>query len=171
MPSEHESTNPTQVNTSGGTVVEGNVNTSGGDFVGRDKIVITEEAAYQVYGLTNPYLGLRAFHYEDRAIYAGREQLAQETVRRLTQPGTQQTRLFITGASGSGKSSFAQAGLIPQLESHYAAYQKTVRHAIFRPSSQPMVMFTDALQRLHPDLTPETLATNTPKAQIKAIRN
>ena len=169
MPSEHESTNPTQVNTSGGTVVEGNVNTSGGDFIGRDKIVITEEAAYQVYGLTNPYLGLRAFHYEDRAIYAGREQLAQETVHRLTKPGAQQTLIFITGASGSGKSSFAQAGLIPLLESHYATYQKTVRHAIMRPSGQPMVMLADALQKLHPTLTPSTLGTNTPIAQINLL--
>lgn len=124
---------------------------------------------YDVYGLPNPYLGLRAFSYDDRAIYAGREHLAQETVQRLTAPGTQQTLLFITGASGSGKSSFAQAGLIPLLENHYAAYQKSVHHAIFRPSSQPMVMLADALQKLHPDLTTETLATNTPKDQINLL--
>jgi hypothetical protein len=83
-----------------------------------DKVTITEETAYNVHGLANPYLGLSAFRYEDRAIYARREQLAQETVQRLTAPGAQQTLLFITDASGSGKSSFAQAGLIPLLESH-----------------------------------------------------
>lgn len=195
MASEHESTNTTQLNTSGGAVVDGNVNTSGGDFVNHDKVIqgdgvredkvmgdkitigsisqstatavgtgatvqvtITEETAYNVYGLANPYLGLRAFGYEDRTIYAGREQLAQETIQRLTAPGAQQTILFITGASGSGKSSFAQAALIPLLESHYKdAYQKTVRHAIFRPSRQPLVMLADALQKLRPNQQTEFL--------------
>jgi len=185
MSPEHETTHTNQIDTSGGAVVDGHVNTGSGDFVGHDKIIhgdevrgdkvlgdkitYTEEAAYSVYGLTNPYLGLRAFRYEDRAIYAGREQLAEETVQRLTAPGAQQTLLFITGASGSGKSSFAQAALIPLIESHYAAYQKTVRHAVFRPSSQPMVLLVDALQKLHPDLTAETLATNTPKDQINLL--
>ena len=198
-PSDHEASNAKQSNTGGGALVDGTVNAGGdfvgrdqtihGDRVGRDKITIdsiqstatavgtgaiaqvtiTEETAYNVHGLTNPYLGLRAFGYTDRAIYAGREQLAEETVQRLTAPGAQQTILFITGVSGSGKSSFAQAGLIPLLESLYATYQKTIRHAIFRPSSQPMVMLADALQKFHPDLTPATLTTNTPKDQINLL--
>ena len=33
-------------NTEGGAVVGGNVSVQGGDFVGRDKITITEETAY-----------------------------------------------------------------------------------------------------------------------------
>lgn len=189
MSSDTEQPNSNSVNTAGGAVIDGAVHT-GGDFVGRDqtihgdqvsgdkilgdkvlgdKNIITEEGAYNVQGLSNPYLGLRAFGYADRAIYAGREQLAQESVQRLTSPGSQQTLLFITGASGSGKSSFAQAGLIPLLENHYAACQKTVRPAIMRPSSQPMVMLADALQKLHPDLTPETLTTHTPKNQINLL--
>ncbi|MCC6271669.1 MAG: hypothetical protein IT190_10360, partial [Microbacteriaceae bacterium] len=189
MSSDTEQPNSNSVNTAGGAVIDGAVHT-GGDFVGRDqtihgdqvsgdkilgdkvlgdKNIITEEAAYNVHGLTNPYLGLRAFGYADRSIYAGREQLAQETVQRLTAPSAQQSILFITGASGSGKSSFAQAGLIPLLENHYAAYQKTARHAIMRPSSQPMVMLADALQKLRSDLTPETLTTNTPKEQINLL--
>ena len=36
-----------------------------------------------------------------------------------TKAGAERTLLFVTGASGSGKSSFAQAGLLPALESHY----------------------------------------------------
>lgn len=81
MPSEDESTNASQISTGGGTTIGGDINTSGGDFVGRDKNIFTEEAAYNVHGLGNPYLGLRAFTYADRAIYAGREQLALETVQ------------------------------------------------------------------------------------------
>jgi len=169
MSSADESTHASPIDIGGGPTVGGDVNTGGGDFVGRDKNIFTEETGYNVHGLGNPYLGLRAFTYDDRAIYAGREQLAQETVQQLTAPGAQPTLLFITGASGSGKSSFAQAALIPLLETHYAAYQKTVRLAVFRPSSQPMAMLADALQKLHPDLTPATLAANTPKAQINLL--
>ncbi len=168
MLSNDESRPSTSIDTGGGAIIGGNVNT-GGDFVGRDKVTITEETAYTVHGLENPYLGLRAFRYKDRAIYAGREPLAQETVQRLTTSGAPQTILFITGASGSGKSSFAQAALIPLLEVHYAAYQKRARHAIFRPSGQPIAMLANALQKLHPNLTPETLATHTHKDQINIL--
>ena len=80
--------------TSGGAYVAGAVNLSRGDFVGRDRITvgdisqsvgvavgsgatatvtIAEETAYNVQGLANPYLGLRSFTYDDRAIYAGRD--------------------------------------------------------------------------------------------------
>src|SRR4051812_32246547 len=71
---------------------------------------ITEEQAYNVGGLTNPYLGLNHFAYKDRAKYAGREQTIDEAVQKLTAPGAKRTVLFVTGASGSGKSSFALAG-------------------------------------------------------------
>jgi hypothetical protein len=37
-----------------------------------------------------------------------------------------------------------------------------VRHAVFRPSGQPLAMLADALQKLHPGLAPQTLAANTP---------
>ncbi len=158
---------------------------TGGDFINRDKIihgdevlgdkvlgdkyVTTEDQAYNVHGLANPFLGLRAFTYADRAIYAGREQLTQEAVAYLTAPGSPRTILFITGASGSGKSSFAQAALLPELEAHYAQYNKIVRSAVFRPSRQPMVMLQDALSKLHPALRAENLAANTPENQVNML--
>ena len=74
---------------------------------------ITEEVAYTVSGLPNPYLGLRAFTYDDRDAYAGRQAKIQDAVEKLTQPGEQRVLMFVTGASGCGKSSFAQAGLVP----------------------------------------------------------
>src|SRR5262245_22669714 len=83
-------------------------------------VTISEEQAYHVDGLRNPYLGLRAFTYDDRESFAGRELLVSESIARISSPGDQRTLLFITGASGSGKSSFAQAGLLPALEKHYA---------------------------------------------------
>jgi chromosomal replication initiation ATPase DnaA len=75
----------------------------------------TSEQAYDVRGLANPYLGLAAFTYAERAKYAGRERVVEQAVELLTTPGKQRVLLFITGASGSGKSSLAQAGLLPAL--------------------------------------------------------
>jgi WD40 repeat protein len=103
---------------------------------------------YDVRGLENPYLGLAAFTYDEREKYAGRERVVAHAVDLLTTPGDQRTLLFITGASGSGKSSFAQAGLLPALEQHYQQRHHTVRHTVFRPSKQPVAMLADALLQL-----------------------
>jgi hypothetical protein len=80
---------------------------------------ITDAQPYDVHGLANPYLGLQSFTYADHAKYAGCEKLIAETVARLTAPDDPLSLMFITGASGSGKSSCAQAGVLPALEKHY----------------------------------------------------
>src|SRR5690349_10355367 len=72
-----------------------------------------EDRSFYVDGNPCPYLGLASFTFETRGRYAGREDEANESVRLLTRPGDEQVLFFITGASGSGKSSFAQAGLLP----------------------------------------------------------
>ena len=100
---------------------------------------------YNVDGLPNPFLGLRLFTYDDRSAYAGRDTEIGEAVRKLTTPGQQRSLLFITGASGSGKSSFAQAGVVPALEAYYAKRNLTVRRGVFRPALHPMAMLADAL--------------------------
>ncbi|MEW5870676.1 MAG: NACHT domain-containing protein [Chloroflexota bacterium] len=128
--------------------VQGAVNTQGGDFIGRDKITVTADVATDVSGLPNPYLGLRSFTYEDRLAYAGREAYVRQAVEILTAPESPQGLLFITGASGCGKSSFAQAGLMPALEAHYQARQRQVCRAVFHPSLQPMARLKDACLQL-----------------------
>ena len=135
------------INTGGGTHIEGSV-TVGGDFVGRDKITITEEAAYNVSGLPNPYLGLRAFTYLDRHAFGGREHKIGEVLAQLTELGANRSLLFVTGASGSGKSSFVQAGLLPALHEHYERRGQIVRHAVLHPSHDPMARLQDALEQL-----------------------
>ncbi|MGI8586403.1 MAG: eIF2A-related protein [Chloroflexia bacterium] len=109
---------------------------------------VYDEQAYRVSGLPNPYLGLCSFTYADRDSYAGRASTVAATVRFLTTPGAQQSLLFITGASGSGKSSFAQAGLLPALEAYYAQRGLGARHAVFRPSRRPLAALADALMQL-----------------------
>ena len=121
---------------------------------------------YNVQGLPNPYLGLQPFTYAERERYAGREAQIQLAIEKLTTPGQQRVLLFVTGASGSGKSSFAQAGLLPALQQHYQQRHRTTRPpAVFRPSKYPLAMLADALLQLGlPALaeqpTPSTLSTH-----------
>jgi WD40 repeat protein len=172
-----ESSNTANVNTAGGAYIEGDI-TAGGDIVLRDKIVYTEEAAYDVRGLPNPYLGLAAFTYDDRAKYGGRQRDIAAAVAKLTDPAALQALMFVTGASGSGKSSFAQAGLIPALEAHYAGLD--VKHGMFRPSRDPIAGLRDALWRqfglppleatnLMPESFAEYLRQHTPPRQVNVI--
>lgn len=122
-----------------------------GTFNGQVNInstIIEAEHAYDVRGLANPYLGLRPFSYAERDRYAGRDREVQVAVDLLTQPGAERPLLFVTGASGSGKSSFAQAGLVPGLEVYYAQRSVALRHAALRPGAHPMAAFAAALGSL-----------------------
>lgn len=66
--------------------------------------------------LRNPFRGLEYFDYEHRAIFFGRETEVREVIEQLLRreargaPG-----VLVEGASGSGKSSFLRAGLLPAL--------------------------------------------------------
>jgi formylglycine-generating enzyme required for sulfatase activity len=59
-----------------------------------------------------PYKGLHVFEESDADLFFGREQLVKDLLRRLPESRA----LFITGPSGSGKSSLVRAGLIPALK-------------------------------------------------------
>jgi len=64
----------------------------------------------------NPYKGLEAFHEQDKDRFFGREELA-EKLRKVYHALFESDIRFlpIIGPSGSGKSSLARAGLIPEL--------------------------------------------------------
>ena len=59
-----------------------------------------------------PYLGLQTFGYSQKTLFFGRTPLIDEMVEKLKYSRF----LAIVGPSGSGKSSVAQAGLIPRLQ-------------------------------------------------------
>ena len=105
-----------------------------------------EDRAYFVGGLS-PFRGLLAYTYAERGIYAGREQQVRAATLRLT-GSPPLPLLFVIGASGSGKSSFAQAGLIPALQAHYQPQQRSLKYTVFHPGEHPNA----ALCRALPDL-------------------
>src|SRR5207247_2291995 len=58
-----------------------------------------------------PYKGLDVFEEEDAELFFGRERLVEDLVSRVKESRT----VFITGPSGSGKSSLVRAGLMHAL--------------------------------------------------------
>ncbi|MBP2329590.1 transcriptional regulator with XRE-family HTH domain [Kibdelosporangium banguiense] len=91
-------------------------------------------AAQQQADAPAPYLGLAAFTPEDADRFFGREQLVAELVATLDQ----HRFLAVFGASGSGKSSLLQAGLLPAVREEYAT-------ALITPGAEPESQLRQAL--------------------------
>lgn len=62
----------------------------------------------------NPYVGLNSFEFDQKDIFFGRGQLIYDTLQNLKKDDGLQS-LIVLGESGSGKSSFVKAGLLPML--------------------------------------------------------
>ena len=95
-----------------------------------------------------PYMGLSAFGEEDAQYFYGRESLTQQLINQLLH----RSFLAVVGASGSGKSSVVQAGLIAQLRQGKqlpTSEQWWVKS--FRPGAHPL----EALARRLVDTTTE----------------
>lgn len=64
----------------------------------------------------NPYVGLNSFEFDQSSIFFGRKQQVYEVARRLVATDESYSalkNLILLGESGSGKSSFVKAGLLP----------------------------------------------------------
>ncbi|GAB4379293.1 MAG: caspase family protein [Elainellaceae cyanobacterium] len=82
-----------------------------------------------------PYLGLRAFSEEDTDFFFGRDNLTRQLVNALSQ----RSFLAVVGASGSGKSSVVQAGLLSQLRSgKVLPYSQQWWMRVMRPGATPV---------------------------------
>ncbi len=86
-----------------------------------------------------PYMGLRYFDTQDADLFYGREALTRELLARVQK----ESFLAIVGASGSGKSSVARAGLIP------AWTKENERDAIrvITPTAHPLESLAASLTR------------------------
>ncbi|WP_280461854.1 AAA family ATPase [Nocardia carnea] len=85
-----------------------------------------------------PYPGLDSYTAEEAAVFFGREEETEELVARVH--GTGRDRfIVVVGASGSGKSSLVQAGVVPRLAERRWTVLPTVT-----PSSDPVAALARA---------------------------
>jgi tetratricopeptide (TPR) repeat protein len=129
----------------------------------------------------SPFRGLAPFEAEHAAVFFGRDRMIDEARRRLATAAEHGTPfLLIVGASGSGKSSLARAGLIPRLTtSGVVASFDTWRCGLLRPSQEqagPLGSLATALYAALPELaqgdypTADALADNLRRGGSAAAR-
>ncbi len=106
----------------------------------------------------NPYRGLEAFRIEDADRFFGREALVDKLWHRFLvlhgagQDDEPPARLLtILGASGSGKSSVAQAGLLAEFQERPLPGRINPKVAIFTPAAKPLESLAMALAKLVSD--------------------
>lgn len=92
-----------------------------------------------------PYRGLSAFSSGDAPFFFGRNAETQEIVARLAR----YPFIALLGASGSGKTSLLQAGVLPQLQRDGIAGSGSWTVLFLRPGPQPLQAIAIALARLH----------------------
>jgi WD40 repeat protein/uncharacterized caspase-like protein len=93
-----------------------------------------------------PYMGLRAFREEQAEYFYGREALTHKLLRQISHNST----LALVGASGSGKSSVVQAGLIAQLhQGKQIPGSKEWWLGCFRPGAKPLEALARKLVDAH----------------------
>ncbi len=86
-----------------------------------------------------PYLGLVPFEERDARLFYGRDELADQLVRRLAERLDGAAILLVAGESGSGKSSLLRAGLLPRLATGALGpgSERWLRRVI-RPTGSPL---------------------------------
>jgi WD40 repeat protein/energy-coupling factor transporter ATP-binding protein EcfA2 len=102
----------------------------GGDFKGIqgdisggiiNQYIITQKSGLEITSQRlipgSPYLGLRKFEVDDKDKFFGRDRWIIELTNYLARENV----LLLLGASGSGKSSLIQAGLIPKLKDQWGS--------------------------------------------------
>jgi len=94
-----------------------------------------------------PYKGLAAFEAADAAYYFGRERLIAELIARMVGSSF----IGLIGASGSGKSSALQAGLLPELSNGVLPGSDQWIQVLLRPGERPVRELQLALHRDLPD--------------------
>jgi WD40 repeat protein len=119
----------------------------------------------------SPFRGLAPFEAEHAAVFFGRDRLIDEARRRLAAAADRGTPfLLIVGASGSGKSSLARAGLIPRLTTPGMVVSVDLwRVARMKPADEragPHVALATAL--FAPDALPELTHSDYPTAAALA---
>ncbi|MEH2333359.1 nSTAND1 domain-containing NTPase, partial [Nostoc sp.] len=95
-----------------------------------------------------PYQGLKAFEAEQKQFFFGRKQVVRKILGKLAQ----KPFVPIIGASGSGKSSVVQAGLIPELDDSVWQILPPIK-----PGFQPLQELRGVLKAFFPGAKKERL--------------
>ncbi|MEN8235664.1 MAG: extracellular solute-binding protein, partial [Actinomycetota bacterium] len=103
----------------------------------------------------NPYKGLRAFREADRGDFFGREDLVSVLTPRLADPVP--GCLVLVGASGIGKSSILNAGLIPALREGVVDGSERWRIVKMHPGVHPYGELAGVLRQVAVDADPQVL--------------
>ena len=103
----------------------------------------------------NPYKGLRSFVEADQGDFFGREELVSSLVPRLSPP--EPNCLLLVGASGIGKSSILNAGLVPALREGAAPGSEAWRIVKMHPGVHPYGELAGALRQVSTDPDPQVL--------------
>jgi WD40 repeat protein len=87
----------------------------------------------------SPYRGLLPFAQDHQDVFYGRERLTGELVDRVADRLTGSGLLMVTGASGVGKSSLVQAGLVPAVAAgRLAAGCESWPRVVMTPTNHPV---------------------------------
>src|SRR5579859_2922708 len=96
-----------------------------------------------------PYLGLVPFEERDARLFYGRDELAEQLVRRLAGRLDGAGMLLVAGESGSGKSSLLRAGLLPRLAAgDLGPGSERWPRRVIRPTASPLRELAMALAEM-----------------------
>ena len=120
-----------------------------------------------------PYRGLEVFNVEHAPFFFGREALTEWLIVKLrASPSGQENRfLAILGASGSGKSSLARAGLIPAIKRGELVGSAEWPVVIFKPGRDPIESLAVALAGLDGATRPSPVAVQGLMSGLQATEN
>jgi WD40 repeat protein len=132
--------------------IEGEVNIAGGDIY---KGYTAEQVSVLLTQITTtlqpkpfdgrcPYKGLEVFEEEDADLFFGRERLVADLLSRVKESRT----VFITGPSGSGKSSLVRAGLLHALKKGAVEGSERWLYETMKPGREPLKDLALAFSRL-----------------------
>ncbi|MCI0556241.1 MAG: ATP-binding protein, partial [Anaerolineae bacterium] len=110
-----------------------------------------------------PYMGLRYFDTSDADLFYGREALTRELLARVQK----ESFLAIVGASGSGKSSVARAGLIPAWIKEHA--ERGIVHVI-TPTEHPLEGVAASLTRASESVTATSTLMDDLQRDTRSLR-
>ena len=104
----------------------------------------------------NPFPGLRPFSPEESNIFFGREPESNEIILKLVR----NRNITVLGASGSGKSSLVNSGVLPKMLNMKINESSVWRTISFRPGNDPFGNFAGAISDRLTDDSRKTIVKN-----------